>query len=186
MPTCDMCGGFTLGTSNICAMCANTANGRRIGVAGQNQYRPVVPQLPPVYVVPTYQLRQTIQSTAGGLGPYLAAWVPTMVTWLGVRNYWGAQAVTGFGDQATPNGCTNGTRSLDFQGIRAGLNGVFWIDIQAQFGGGGTPRNTHAQVLIQCTGHPVSAQAIIAALNGSLGQGRRALLHIAGGAASAP
>ena len=90
-----------------------------------------------------------------------------MTHWLEGRGYWTADRETGFGAQATPHGCEIGTASLDFQGIRS-RNGVFWIDLQAQEGGGGRDRDTYGQVMIQTRIGRVDDQTVIDALIRSL------------------
>jgi hypothetical protein len=89
--------------------------------------------------------------------------VPAMVRFLTERNYWSANVATNLGDQTTPQGCDAGnTLTLDFQGIRAGTNGTFWIDIQAQKGKSSN-RKTFGQVMIQTnmqSGRPTAGELL--------------------------
>jgi hypothetical protein len=75
------------------------------------------------------------------------------------------------------------TTSLDLQGVRAGSEGTFWIDLQGQIGGGSSKRLTYCQVLIQTSlGGPVPQDTITAALLQSLKSGsKRAVIHRDGG-----
>ena len=110
-------------------------------------------------------------------------WVGHMCIFLTSRDYWNAKSETSVGDQNTPKNCEVGTASLDFQGIRAGSEGTFWIDLQGQVGGGSSKRFSYCQCMIEtCLGGPVPGERIIAALLQSLKGGQiRIVIHKQGG-----
>jgi hypothetical protein len=86
-------------------------------------------------------------------------WVPPMIEFLKSQNYFNATRATARDEENTPNRCTQGVYSLDFQGIRS-ISGKFWIDLQAQIGSKATGRNSYAQVLIQSNVGDVPATLI--------------------------
>jgi hypothetical protein len=90
---------------------------------------------------------------------------------------WKAKQKTPANAQKTRFNCKDGTTSLDFQGIREGTEGTFWIDLQGQVGKE-KARGSYCQVLIEtCVGR-VSEEMITKALLMSLKNGRkRALIH---------
>jgi hypothetical protein len=89
-------------------------------------------------------------SSESDLAAAMATCVPALHRWLTAQGHWRANAATRLDQQTTPAGCDAGnTLTLDFQGIRDGTGGTFWIDIQAQKGGSGNKRKTYGQVMIQ-------------------------------------
>lgn len=186
MPSCLSCGRDTYLT-NLCPMCAATVP------AGAALWRQVKADLPGTAGVGTetdlqwyVEKADKIESQSNGvLKANLADWVGHMCTFLTERGYWTSKTATGAGDQHTPRNCESGTVSLDFQGLREGSGGSYWIDLQGQAGGGGSKRKSYCQVLIQNNlGGPVPAGTITAALAQSLKDGKkRAIIHRAGSAA---
>ncbi|HJZ55531.1 MAG TPA: hypothetical protein VKE74_11255 [Gemmataceae bacterium] len=183
MPNCAYCGGFTFSTNPICMLCQTKVP--YVKYKHLLSTRPVNNQQ--VELRTTLQRAQKIEKLSDStLRDKLPEWVGVMVEYLNTRGYWNYATETSPGDQATPSGCEAGTRSLDFQGVRS-RNGNYWIDIQAQMGGGGSKRKSYAQVMIQTRlGVDISAEMILAALlsslNGTDGKGQqmvgvRAVIH---------
>lgn len=188
MPACINCGQQTFGT-NLCALCANTLPpGSPIwsqlkvdqGSKGTAPERVGTRRALTTVLQDANKIEDKSDSV---LSKNMPDWVGFMCTFLDSRGYWNAKSESSVGDQNTPKNCTTGTTSLDFQGIRSGTEGTFWIDLQGQIGGGGTKRKSYCQALIQtCTGGPVPAELITAALLQSLKGGKkRAVIHVEGG-----
>lgn len=190
MPNCIACGQETFKEyTNLCSLCAYTLPpGSRLWseVKVVDASPMLVPGRVGTRVALTMLLEDAKKIEKGGnttLKDNMADWVGHMCTYLDSRGYWNATAATSVGDQNTPNNCKSGKVSLDFQGIREGTQGTFWIDLQGQEGGGGSKRNSYCQVLIQtCVGGPVPVETITAALLQSLtGGAKRAIIYKDGG-----
>jgi hypothetical protein len=187
MPKCinPRCQQQTLGT-NLCALCANTLPAhhdlwKEMKVASPSPGKQASTQLTLETVL---QDAAKVQAKGDStLASNMSEWVGYMCTFLDSRGYWNSKDATSVGDQNTPNNCKVGTTSLDFQGVRAGSEGTYWIDLQGQIGGGGSKRLTYCQVLIQTNvGGPVPRDTITAALLQSLKSGsKRAVIHPDGG-----
>lgn len=182
MPLCAFCDRFCL-TGQVCGLCARRVPYEKL----KSLLSAKLPSAKAVILETTYQPAKGVSKKSESvLASNIPGWVPKMIAYLNGMAYWNAGAATTFGDQTTPTGCTEGTNSLDFQGIRAGKSGLFWIDIQAQ-SGKDNARDTYAQVMIQTQlGVDIPALTIITALLNSLKQtagtktnliGVRAVIH---------
>jgi hypothetical protein len=160
---CAICGSISLGP--ICAMCQLKADPRQIEEALRNARPTGRGQT----LVLTEQPASRVEaSSLPAIKRNLDERVPAMVTYLESRDYFNCTRETSQGDQHTPSGCEEGTNSLDFQGVRKGSGADYYIDLQAQSGGGSTKRKTYAQVLIQTGVGAVPAETIVRALQQSL------------------
>lgn len=119
-----------------------------------------------------------IESTSNStLARKMEDWVEEMCKWLNGRGCWTAKEKTHVGQQHTPYNCKDDLTSLDFQGIREGSEGTFWIDLQGQEGKDNN-RKSYCQVLIQTCIGPVPEKTIVAALMRSLKEGKkRAIIY---------
>lgn len=187
MPQClnPHCRRETLGT-NLCALCANTLPPHhelwaKLKVASPSSGKQASTQL--VLETMLQDASKVLAKSDSTLAKHMSEWVGYMCTFLDSRNYWDSQAATSVGDQHTPNNCKVDTTSLDFQGVRAGSEGTYWIDLQGQVGGGGSKRLSYCQVMIQTNlGGPIPQDTITAALLQSLKSGsKRAVIHPKGG-----
>jgi hypothetical protein len=190
MPHCLKCLQFTFGT-NLCALCANTLPPNhkiwsRLAPEPEEDewaYKPFVPVATVQKLTTLPQAADKVQEKSQSvLAENMDDWVIIMCRYLDSRGYWECQRETDLGEQHTPHGCEADTTSLDFQGVRAGSDNTFWIDLQGQSGGGSTKRFSYCQVMIQtCVGGPVSPDLICAALLQSLKGGKiRIVIYVEG------
>lgn len=183
MPECLSCHKEVEG-SNLCTVCAHTlpSDWPKWKQVKVDQKPSATPRRTGTEVALGWFLEEAskIESSSDStLANQMEAWVGYMCIYLDSRNYWNASEESSVGDQHTPENCKTGTTSLDFQGVRSGSEGTFWIDLQGQVGGGGTKRKSYCQVLIQTRlGGPVPPRHIVTALVGSLKGGKkRAVIH---------
>lgn len=180
-PRCIKCKKKLLFGTNLCALCANTMAPhdplwKQLALIHQRDAWEEPDRIETKVTLVTHledagSIQEAGDST---LAKNMDTWVGYACRFLDDRGYWNAEKATNFGDQHTPNGCTIGTTSLDFQGIREGSEGTCWIDLQGQIGGGSTKRKSYCQVLIQTrVGGPVDPDLITAALLQSLKGGKK-------------
>jgi hypothetical protein len=70
-----------------------------------------------------------------------------------------------------------GTTTFDYQGTREGSGTSLWIDIQGQYGGGSTKRNSYVQIMVEVTGDTPPEDRIRTALRNSVKNTQRAVVH---------
>ena len=146
MGNCIVCTGFTL-TGDVCSMCANKAHVREIkGKQEENRLR--VAQAQKDWRILEQDSTKVENKHNADLRGAIDDFIDDVMNC--VSDHIDDNRASGFGDQSTiwTHG-TNDNATVDFQGVRAGSAGSFWIDLQGQDGGGGSKRKSYCQVMVQ-------------------------------------
>ena len=146
MANCIVCGSFTL-SGDVCALCGNKAHVNEIK-ARQEEAKLRTAQAPKDWRILTQDAPRVEQKHNADIRASIDEFMNDVMGC--VSHHIDDDRASSFGDQYTIwTHESNDNATVDFQGVRAGSSGSFWVDLQGQDGGGGTKRKTYCQVMVQ-------------------------------------